>query len=83
METTEMEGQETIIDVHTNVSTCSQNWETFLKDLNNCLPSIVNDFRGGRLKHFAQYWKGFTTDKWILESIEGCSIEFTEKPITK
>ena len=44
------------------------------------LPSIVEDYEGGRLKQFAPNWKNFTSDKWILESIKGCSIEFTDTP---
>ena len=43
------------------------------------LASIAEDFRGGRLKQFAPNWK-VTSDKWILESIKGCIIEFTETP---
>ena len=52
----------------------------FLEDLHQELPSIAEDFRGGRLKQFAPNWKEFTSDKWILESIKGCIIEFTETP---
>ena len=43
-------------------------------------PSVDEEFRGGILKQFTPNWKEFTSDKWILETIKGCIIEFTDTP---
>ena len=36
---------------------------------------------GGRLKFFVDIWKKYTTDKFILECIEGIKIKFVSDPI--
>lgn len=72
----EGKGDESLTDISPNVSTLQ--WDCYLKDLHQKLPSIVEGFRGGRLKQFAPNWKNFTSDKWILEGIKGCNIEFTD-----
>ena len=35
---------------------------------------------GGRLKEFRKDWENLTSDKFVLECIEGCKIEFTSRP---
>ena len=52
----------------------------FSVDVHQNLPYIAEDFRRDRLKLFALNWKEFTSDKWILKSIKGSIIEFTETP---
>jgi hypothetical protein len=35
-------------------------------------------FKAGQIKHFKDAWEKLTSDSWILEWIQGVTIEFTE-----
>lgn len=38
------------------------------------------NFQAGRLQYFIPNWEKFTSDKWLLDTVSGCSIEFNELP---
>ncbi len=39
-----------------------------------------NAFKAGQIKYFEDAWEKLTSDSWILEAIQGVTIEFTELP---
>lgn len=38
----------------------------------------TNDFQAGRLKLFVNEWRKLTSDKYILDAVQHCYIEFTD-----
>ena len=36
---------------------------------------------GGRIKHFVDFWKTFTHDRFVIRNLYGLELEFTEKVV--
>ena len=45
------------------------------------LKNSVNNFKGGKLADHVNEWEKLTSDRWILNTIQGYSIEFSERPL--
>ena len=69
MEETQSKNQQTnskVIEVSKNITIHIQN--------------TIENFRGGKTAENIKVWKSITTDKWILNTIRGCTLELTDIP---
>ena len=52
--------------------------ESNFNALNMFITGAEKFFKAGQIKHFKDAWEKLTSDSWILEWIQGVTIEFTE-----
>ena len=74
---------ESLVCVPTDLPAPAPAKETSKFDQNSAvitLKNTIENFKGGKLAENLNEWQKLTSDKWILNTIQGYSIEFSEKP---
>ena len=55
-------------------------FKNFLPELQRYLKAQVDNFQAGRLSNYLDRWQTITTDKEILQTVEGMTIDFIDFP---